>query len=65
MSKPLRNLPATILALAGVVAANTNLTKQWEALKPGRPYIFFSAKTAAIFMQLSNGLHKWPASPQH
>jgi hypothetical protein len=37
MSKPLRNLPVTILALAGVVAASWILGKQLEASKPAHP----------------------------
>jgi hypothetical protein len=37
MSKVLCNLPVTILALAGVVAENTNLAKQLEALRPAHP----------------------------
>ena len=37
MSKPLRNLPVTILALAGVVEANTSLGKQLEVSRPAHP----------------------------
>ena len=41
-----------MLALVRAVAANWNLGKQLEASKPGRPFTFFSARTAATFIQL-------------
>jgi len=37
MSKSLRNLPVSILALAGVVLANSSLGKQLEVSKPEHP----------------------------
>ena len=60
MSKALCNLPVAILALAGVVAAKWSLGKQLEVSKPAHPYIFFSAKTAVTFIQLSDDLLNGP-----
>ena len=65
MSKALCSPPQAILALVRIVAANWSLGTQSEVSEPDRPYTFFSAKTAVAFVQLSNDLRKWPASPQH
>jgi hypothetical protein len=52
------NLPVSILTLVRIVAANWSLRTHVEASKPGRPYTFFSAKTAVTFNQLSKNLRK-------
>ena len=63
MSKVLRNLPVSILALAGVVLANSSLGKQLEVSKPAHPWTFFSAKTAVTFIRLNADLLRC-TSPQ-
>ena len=47
------NLPVSILTLVRVVAANWSLRTQSEASKLDHPCTFFSAKTAATFIQLN------------
>jgi hypothetical protein len=51
--EPLCNLPVSILTLVRVVAANWSLRIQLKAPEPEHPYTFFSAKTAATFIQFN------------
>jgi hypothetical protein len=43
--------PDDVRSTSSVVAANWSLRTHVEALKPGHPYTFFSAKTAVTFIQ--------------
>ena len=53
LRRTLWSLPISIMSLVHVVSANWSLGTQLKAPQPDHSLTFFSAKTAATFMQLN------------